>query len=128
MALLLDTHTVLWYAFGNSNLSSLARTLIDDPAKEKYLSIASPREVGIKVSSGKLSIAEPVDIFFADQMRRLSLRLLPVSLAHATRVSTLPFHHRDPFDRMLVAQSLTENIAIVSADAILDAYGVTRLW
>lgn len=128
MALLLDTHTVLWYAFGTSNLSSLARTLIDDPAEEKYLSVASPWEVGIKVSSGKLSIAEPVDIFFADQMRRLSLRLLPVSLAHVARVSTLPFHHRDPFDRMLVAQSLTERMAIVSADAILDAYGVTRLW
>ena len=128
MALLLDTHTVLWYAFGTSNLSSLARTLIDDPAEEKYLSIASPWEVGIKVSSGKLAVAQPVDIFFADQMRRLSLHLLPVSLAHVARVATLPFHHRDPFDRMLVAQSLAENIAIVSADAALDAYGITRFW
>lgn len=128
MPLLLDTHTILWYAFGNQNLSSLARTLIDDPAEEKFLSIASPWEVGIEVSSGKLSVAQPVDDFFADQMRRLSLRLLPISLAHVARVATLPFHHRDPFDRMLVAQSLTENMSIVSADSVLDTYGVTRLW
>lgn len=128
MPVLLNTHTVLWYAFGSQNLSSLARTLIDDPAQEKYLSITSPWEVGIKVSSGKLSVARPVDDFFADQIRRLSLQLLPISLAHVARVAMLPFHHRDPFDRMLIAQSLTENIAIVSADAALDAYGVTRLW
>lgn len=128
MAVLLDTHTVLWYAFGSPNLSSFARKLIDDPAEEKYLSIASPWEVGIKVSSGKLAVAQPVDVFFADQIRRLSLRLLPVSLAHVACVATLPFHHRDPFDRMLAAQSMTENIAIISADAILDAYGVTSLW
>lgn len=128
MPLLLDTHTVLWYAFGSQNLSSLARTLIDDPAEGKFLSIASPWEVGIKVSSGKLSVAQPVDDFFADQMRRLSLRLLPISLAHVARIATLPFHHRDPFDRMLIAQSLTENMNIVSADSVLDTYGVTRLW
>jgi PIN domain nuclease of toxin-antitoxin system len=128
MGLLLDTHTLLWYAFGDSRLSGKARALIDDSANEKFLSIASPWEVGIKVSSGKLTVAKPVDVFFADQIRLLSLHLLPITLAHVARAATLPFHHRDPFDRMLIAQSLTEGIPLVSADPALDAYGVTRLW
>ena len=128
MRLLVDTHTVLWYAFGNSALSALARGLIDDPANVKFLSIATPWEVGIKVSSGKLTVAKPVDVFFADQMRLLPLQLLPITLAHVARVAILPFHHRDPFDRLLIAQSLVEGIPIVSVDTKLDAYGVTRLW
>ncbi len=128
MRLLLDTHSILWYAFGSSKLSSLAKRLIDDQANDNSLSIASPWEVGIKVSSGKLELAKPVEAFFADQIRLLSLQLLPIKLAHIARVSSLPFHHRDPFDRMLVAQSLTENIPIVSADAALDAYGIVRHW
>ena len=128
MRLLLDTHSLLWYAFGDPRLSGRARTLIDDTGNDKFLSIVSPWEVGIKVGSGKLSVAKPVDIFFADQMHLLSLQLLPVTLAHVGRVSELPFHHRDPFDRMLVAQSLVEGIALVSVDAVMDAYGVLRLW
>lgn len=128
MDLLLDTHSILWYAFGSAKLSSKAKALIDDPANEKFLSIASPWEVGIKVSSGKLTVAKPVDAFFDDQIRLLSLQLLPISLAHVARISGLPFHHRDPFDRMLVAQSLTEGIPLVSADPVLDTYGIARLW
>ena len=73
-------------------------------------------------------LVEPVDVFFADQIRLLSLQLLPITLAHVARASTLPFHRRDPFDRMLVAQSLVESIALVSADPVMDAYGITRLW
>ena len=114
MRILVDTHTILWYAFGNTRMTTLARGLIDDQANLKFLSIATPWEVGIKVSSGKLTVTKPVDVFFSD--------------AHVALVSTLPFHHRDPFDRLLIAQSLVGGISIVSADAQLDAYGVTRLW
>lgn len=128
MNLILDTHTVLWFGRASPQLSREALQLIQDPENDLFLSIASPWEVGIKISTGKLVLGEPVDAFFSEQIRLLSLRLLPVSLAHVARVATLPFHHRDPFDRMLVAQSLTENMALVSADAILDAYGITRLW
>ena len=128
MRSLLDTHTILWYAFGDAKLSSYARAIIDDPANENFLSIASPWEVGIKVSSGKLTVVSPVDVFFASQIRLLRLQLLPITLAHVARVSTLPFHHRDPFDRLLIAQSLAEGTPLVSADTQLDAYGVTRLW
>lgn len=128
MRLLLDTHSILWYAFGDPRLSSKARALIDDAANDKFLSIVSPWEVGIKVSSGKLTVEEPVDVFFADQMRLLSLQLLPITLEHAAPVSTLPLYHRDPFDRMLVAQSLAEGMPIISADPALDAYAVVRFW
>ncbi len=128
MHLLLDTHTFLWFVFGSPQLSPRAASLIQDPANQTFLSIASPWEVGIKVSSGKLTVSQPVDQFFAEEMQINAVQMLPISLPHIARVSTLPLHHRDPFDRMLVAQSLTENIPLVSADAALDAYGVNRLW
>ena len=128
MNLLLDTHTVLWFGRASPQLSAEALRLIQDPENDLFLSIASPWEVGIKISTGKLVLGESVDAFFDEQIRLLSLHLLPVSLAHVARISTLPFHHRDPFDRMLVAQSLIENMAIVSADAVLDTYSVIRLW
>ena len=128
MQLLVDTHSVLWYAFGSSKLSAKAKILIDDPQNDCFLSIASPWEVGIKVSTGKLTLTKPVEAFFADQVRLLSLQMLPITLAHIARVAILPFHHRDPFDRMLAAQSLTDSLPLVSADAAFDAYGIQRLW
>ena len=128
MNLILDTHTFLWFTNASPELSATARNLIEDAANDLFLSVASPWEIGIKVSTGKLTLGRPVNDFFERRMRETGVRLLPISLAHVARVAMLPFHHRDPFDRMLVAQSLTENMAIVSADAVLDAYGVTRLW
>ena len=104
---LLGTRSIQWYAFGDRRLSSKARTLVDDAANGEFLSIASPWKAGIKVSSGKLTVAKPVDVFFAGQVRLLSLQLLPITLAHVARASALPFHHRGPFDRTLVAQSLS---------------------
>lgn len=128
MRLILDTHTFLWYIFGDPQLSAAATALLQDPANEKLLSLASPWEVGIKVSTGKLTLSRPLEAYFEEQMRLNSIQMLPITLAHIARVSTLPFHHRDPFDRMLIAQSLTENIPIISADAAFDAYAITRLW
>lgn len=128
MNLILDTHTFLWFVFGNARMSERAEALIQDSRNRKFISLASPWEVGVKVSTGKLTVSQPVDQFFAEEMYANSVELLPITLAHIACVSTLPFHHRDPFDRMLIAQSLTENIAVISADAVFDAYGVVRLW
>jgi PIN domain nuclease of toxin-antitoxin system len=126
--LILDTHTFLWFVFGSIRMSEKAEALIQDPVNRKFLSLATPWEVGIKVSTGKLTVSQPVDQFFAEEMYANSVQRLPITLAHIARVSTLPFHHRDPFDRILIAQSLTENMALVSADAALDAYSIVRLW
>ena len=128
MDILLDTHTFLWYGLASPKLSTTAFGLIQDSANRKHLSIASPWEISIKISVGKFQLAEPIDTFFSEQMRLDNVQFLPITLRHLVRVSTLPFHHRDPFDRLLIAQSLTEGIPLVSADAQLDAYGVTRLW
>ena len=128
MRLLLDTHTFLWFVFGNALLSGTARVLIDDAANEKLLSIASVWEVAIKVSVGKIELNQPIEPFFTDQLARCHVQLVPIELRHAARVSTLPLFHRDPFDRLLVAQSLADGLALVSADAALDAYGVDRRW
>ena len=128
MDILLDTHTFLWFGLASPKLSEYAQTLIQNPRNRKHLSLASPWELSIKISTGKFQLAQPVDEFFKEQMRLDDIGFLPITLAHIARVSTLPFHHRDPFDRMLVAQSLTENIPLVSADAALDAYGIIRLW
>lgn len=127
MRLILDTHTFLWYIFGDSQLSAAATALLQDPANEKFLSLASPWEIGIKVSTGKLTLSRPLEAYFEEQMQLNSITMLSITLAHIACVSTLPFHHRDPFDRMLIAQSLTDNIPVLSADVAFDAYGVTRL-
>lgn len=113
---------------GKPNLSEYAQVLVQNSAHRKYLSMVSPWELSIKISAGKFRLSEPVDIFFGEQMRLDGVNFLPITLAHIACVSTLPFHHRDSFDRMLIAQSLTESIPIISADATFDAYGVERLW
>ncbi len=128
MSLLLDTHTFLWFVFGNSLLSAHARTMIEDVANEKFVSVASVWETAIKVGTGKITLLRPVEAFFHEELTQSGIRLLPIELRHAARVSTLAFHHRDPFDRLLVAQSLTEDLPIISIDAVLDAYGVDRRW
>lgn len=128
MRLLLDTHIFLWFVYGDAQLSARARALIEDTLNTCFLSIASIWETAIKVGTGKLTLTQPVEVFFAEQAQRNSIGLLPIELAHAARVATLPFHHRDPFDRLLVAQSLTENVPLLSADAVLDAYSIVRYW
>ena len=128
MDILLDTHTFLWYGLASPKLSAQAKALIQSPVNRKHLSMASPWEISIKISAGKFQLSQPVDRFFEDQMALDSVDFLPITLAHIARVSALPLHHRDPFDRMLIAQSLTEGIPLVSADAALDAYGIVRLW
>lgn len=128
MNLLLDTHSFLWFVFGDPQLSAAAKSHIEDPNNTNYLSIVSVWEMAIKVSIGKLPLSHPLDVFIPDQLQRNGIQLLPVRLPHALHVATLPFHHRDPFDRLLIAQSLVEPMPIVSADVMFDRYNVIRLW
>jgi PIN domain nuclease of toxin-antitoxin system len=128
MRLLLDTHAFLWFVLSDPNLSAAARTLILDPNNTLLLSAASFWELAIKLSIGKYTLPVAYDVFIARELQKHGIDILPIEVAHAAGVVTLPFHHRDPFDRMLAAQCLSEKIPLVSADAIFDAYGVTRLW
>jgi PIN domain nuclease of toxin-antitoxin system len=128
MRLLLDTHTWVWFVQNDPQLSNSARELIEDPACQPTLSAASYWELAIKVSIGKISLQMPIDHFFERAIHGNKLAVLPITPVHAALVADLPFHHRDPFDRMLVAQALVEDIALVSCDSLLDAYGVSRVW
>lgn len=128
MRVLLDTHTFLWFVDGNPLLSPTARSILEDPGNERLVSLASAWEIAIKTSFGKLSLAVPVVAYVRDQASINGFDLLPISLASIGVVATLPFHHRDPFDRMLIAQCQAEGASLVSADTMLDSYGVPRLW
>lgn len=128
MRLLLDTHAFLWFAEGNARLSARASALITDPQNDKLVSMASAYEMAVKISIGKLMLAEPCAAFIRRVVQQNSFTLLPITLDHVSGLSTLPVHHRDPFDRLLAAQAQVEQVPIVSVDPILDAYGITRLW
>jgi PIN domain nuclease of toxin-antitoxin system len=126
--LLLDTQAFLWFVLNDARLSSNARTLLIDPANELLFSPASYREIAIKVSIGKYHVPGSFQDFMDRQIAHNQLSILPIAVSHAAAVAALPFHHRDPFDRLLIAQALVENVPLVSADAVVDAYGVNRLW
>ena len=128
MKLLLDTHAFLWFLRDEARLSSHARSLIEDGGNELLLSIASAWEMAIKVSVGKLEIEQPLGVFLPEQMKLSDVQFLPVTLPHVVRVSDLPWHHRDPFDRLLIAQSLVEQVPIVTGDPNFAAYGAECLW
>ena len=128
MRLLLDTHTFLWFLEDSAQLSSMAKALIEDGGNDVYISIGSLWEMAIKISLGKLSVSQPFEIFIPEQLTANDMTLLPIAVEHTVALITLPFHHRDPFDRLLIAQSLVTSMPIVGADTAFDAYGVQRLW
>jgi PIN domain nuclease of toxin-antitoxin system len=128
MTLLLDAHAMLWFFWADPRLSNRAKQLIEDPADRKLVSLASCWEISVKVSVGKLKLGEPTYSFLHREITRNNFELLPISLEHAASVDTLPLHHRDPFDRLLIAQALIDKVAVVSVDPCFDQYGVTRLW
>ena len=128
MRVLLDTHTLLWFVLDDPSLSATAKAAIEDPTNHKLVSIASCWEMAIKAGLGKLGLVEPVAAFLGRELPANNLDLLDISLAHATAVETLPQHHKDPFDRLLIVQAQIEGIPSVSVDAVFDLYGVTRIW
>lgn len=128
MRLLLDTHTFLWWVGNDPALPNAALRAIADSRNECFLSLASCWEIAIKVSLGKLRLTQPVDRFIPEEMTANGFHLLTIDFKHVAKLESLPFHHRDPFDRLLVAQTLTEKLTIVSADKTISEYGVKRLW
>ncbi len=128
MNLLLDTHAFLWYTLNDSRLSVAASAFIVDPNNIVSISPASYWEIAIKIRTGKYTLPGPYEDFMRRQIRRNNFDILHITIAHTAVVATLPLHHRDPFDRLLIAQSLVEQYPLVSADAVFDRYGVTRLW
>jgi PIN domain nuclease of toxin-antitoxin system len=124
---LLDTYAFLWWVSDDARLSARARTAVRD-ASEAYVSIASCWEMAIKVGLDKLTLAVSVERFISEHVAANHFSLLPIDVEDVGRVARLPFHHRDPFDRLLAAQALGDGLAIVSADLVFRKYGVTRVW
>jgi len=126
--ILLDTHAFLWFITDDAGLSSKAKEAFIDAENDLYLSMGSIWEMCIKTSLGKLESTLPINTFIPQQIKNNGIRLLAIEMIHCLKVATLPFHHRDPFDRLLIAQCLSENWPIISVDSQLDQYGVTRIW
>ena len=127
MRLLLDTHTLFWFALNDPRLSTSAASLILDPAHEKLVSPASYWEIAIKISMKKYALALPYEDFFRGAIDDNGFRVLPIEPRHTAALTTMAYHHKDPFDRLIIAQKMIENVPVVSADSNFDAYGVTRL-
>lgn len=128
MRLLLDTQALIWALEGDERLSDPARTALENPANQRSVSMASGWEMTIKAGLGKLTPPIPLPDLFPTRIEGLGFEILPIQATHLHRLLTLPLHHRDPFDRMLIAQALVENLTIVGNDDTFDAYGVQRIW
>jgi len=128
MRLLLDTHTLLWWLAEDPSLPASARKLIANKNNNVLVSAASAWEIATKVRMGKLPIALDLAHDFTAYLKRERFETLPASAEHAIRAGLLPGPHKDPFDNMLIAQALAENLTIVSNDVVFDGYGVKRVW
>jgi PIN domain nuclease of toxin-antitoxin system len=128
MKLLLDTHTLLWMVDGSAELSSRAAKLIADGSNTKHVSLATLWEIAIKVSTGKLKLGQSLEGFIADLRATSLIHFEPLEDSHIVKVSELPFHHRDPFDRLIVAQAIVGGMVIVGRDEVFDEYGIVRAW
>jgi PIN domain nuclease of toxin-antitoxin system len=128
VSLLLDTQALLWFLLDDSRLSSTAREAIADHPEPVRVSPASHWQIAIKISLGKYELPMAFRAFWEGQLAENDFTILPIALAHTAKVAELPFHHRDPFDRLLIAQALQEDIPIVGNDVAFDAYGVKRIW
>ena len=127
MKYILDTHTLIWFLQGNEALSKKARSIIEDTDSQKYVSIASIWEIAIKVSLKKLVLAKSLDDFLFD-LSQTKITVLLIKIPHALRVSKLDFFHRDPFDRLIIAQSIEENFEVLTRDSDFSSYGIVTRW
>jgi PIN domain nuclease of toxin-antitoxin system len=128
MRVLLDTHAFLWFVLDDPTLSAAAKSTIQDPLNDVLISPASFWEVAIKVSLGKYSLTVPYEEFWRRGINDNNFAVLPIELRHTAILVSLPFHHKDPFDRLMVAQAIAEGIPLVSKDAELDVYTIGRIW
>lgn len=130
MKLLLDTHTLLWLVDGDAQLTQPARNAIADPANELFISVATTWELAIKTTKAPkpLILSDPLDVYLAKWLPVYGVNVLAIGQAHALGVLTLPDHHRDPFDRIMIAQALCEGMTLVSGDGHVSSYPVSRIW
>lgn len=128
MRLLLDTHTFLWFLLDDPRLSATARAVIVDPLNDVEISPASYWEIAIKIRLRKYALPEPYQVFMEREIAANELHILAIEPRHTALLTTLPFHHKDPFDRLLIAQAIAEGVPIVGADSTFDRYPITRIW
>jgi PIN domain nuclease of toxin-antitoxin system len=126
MKVLIDTHVLLWGLQDEPKLSDRVRTLL--PKAEVWISVASLWEIIAKVQVGKLKLPTPVRDYITLKLRENGVSVLPLTFDHVRRLEELPLHHRDPFDRILIAQSLEENLPLITADALFKNYAVRLIW
>jgi PIN domain nuclease of toxin-antitoxin system len=126
--LLLDSHALIWAVDNPSQLSQMATAALQAPTNQLLISAGTIWELGIKTGIGKLVLSLPYKQWMSQVITDLDVEILPLSVEYAAAQATLPMHHKDPFDRLLVAQAQIENIPLVSCDVILDRYGISRLW
>ncbi len=128
MKVLLDTHTFLYFISGSPDLSNVARTAIETPNNQRFLSIASLWEISIKVSIQKLQIGMSMSELIRRQVHGNAIEILQIEPHHLDQCVTLPFHHKDPFDRLIIAQSFSENMPLVTKDSAFRTYGLSMIW
>ena len=126
--MLLDTHSLLWFYLDDPKLSDLAKSIILDSSHVKYVSPASYWELAIKIQKKKYSLTKPFEEAMSEAIDLNGFEHLPIEPRHTALLINMDAHHRDPFDRLIVAQALSEGLSILSADSQLDLYGVTRIW
>lgn len=127
MKYILDTHTLIWFLQGNEALSQVARRIIEETESQKYVSVGSIWEIAIKVSLEKLVLAKSLEDFLFD-LSQTKITILPIKFSHTLRLSKLEFFHRDPFDRLIIAQSIEENMEILTQDTKFPAYNIVTHW
>jgi PIN domain nuclease of toxin-antitoxin system len=127
MKIILDTHTLLWFLSHDIKLSEKARTMIEDSSNDVFVSIASFWEITIKLSLSKLVLDIPFELLFVES-ETLNIKTLHIKKEHLIHLKELPFIHRDPFDRLIISQSMVEDYALVSVDKVFDEYKINRVW
>ena len=128
MKVLLDTHTFIWFNLNDPRLTDRARRIIEDATNQVLISPASYWEIAIKISNNRFAINVSYEVFWQSGIDDRGFEILPIELRHTSQLLSRPFHHKDPFDRLLVAQALAEQIPLISNDSTLDTYGIERIW
>ena len=128
MTLLIDTHALLWFLADNPRLPSQIRERIENDTETVFVSMASLWEIAIKISVGKLNLGEPLEKVINIRLPEINVQILDIGAAHVAYVSSLPLYHRDPFDRIIIAQSQVEQMPLVSVDNKFDLYEIQRIW
>jgi PIN domain nuclease of toxin-antitoxin system len=128
MNILLDSHTLIWFSQNSPQLSSSAIKILEDRNNLLFLSLVSVWEIQIKVQLGKLNLDISLSEIVKDQTKINDVQILPMKLSHIWTLDTLPYYHKDPFDRLLISQAITENLIILGVDSVFDSYPVEKIW